>query len=272
MTIPLTDPSNRGPGRPRKYTDDALVRAIAASHSWRGVLRILGLANNPGAMIRSVRRRADHLRIDYSHFTGPRGWHESDLAAAVADSDSWSEVAQRLGLAAGGTNEQRLRGHARRLSLDTSRLDAATPVEQPPLIFRSEVQLDQLRRAGSTMAATWFMLRGYDVAWPLEPCRYDLLVMVNGTAQRIQVKTTQTRAGCTWALSLSTSTRTDQITYDPDEIDFFFAIDGDFTCYLIPVEIVGGLGRIHLAAYAAYELGPLIPSASQPRAALASTP
>jgi hypothetical protein len=52
-----------------------------------------------------------------------------------------------------------------------------------------------------------------------------------------------------------------KITYDPDEIDFFFAVDGDFTCYLIPVAKVGGFRMIHLAGYAAYRLEQLHPAA-----------
>lgn len=239
--------------RVRKYDDDALATAIATSHSWRGVLRILGLAANPGAMITSVRQRADCLGMDYSHFTGARAWRESDLATAVEECDSWSEVAQRLGLLAGGTNEQRLKGHARRLGIDSEHL-SPPPTQRAPSPFDAPPQLDQLRRAGSTLAAAWFMLRGHDVAWPLEPCRYDLLVTADGQAQRIQVKTTQTRAGATWVLSLSTSSRRDYVTYDPDEIDYFFAIDGELGCYLIPVAEVGGLARIHLAAYAPYRL------------------
>ena len=41
-------------------------------------------------------------------------------------------------------------------------------------------------------------------------------------------------------------------TYDPDEIDYFFVIDGDFSYYLIPVAAVGGLMAIRLSAYLQY--------------------
>lgn len=44
------------------------------------------------------------------------------------------------------------------------------------------------------------------------------------------------------------------MTYDPDEIDYFFAIDGDLDLYLIPIAAVGGLHMIHLSAYSAYHL------------------
>jgi hypothetical protein len=54
-------------------------------------------------------------------------------------------------------------------------------------------------------------------------------------------------------LNLSTSHR-ERRTYDPDEIDDFFIIDGELMCYLIPVAVVGGLHAIHLAGYVKYQL------------------
>lgn len=117
-----------------------------------------------------------------------------------------------------------------------------------------------LPRAGSLLAAAWFSLRGCDVAWPLEPCRYDLLVTRPGTTtSRIQVKTIQVQVGQTWKVYLS-NTRRARIVYDSGEIDFFFVIDGGLECYLIPLDAVAGLHAIHLASYAAYRverLGPI---------------
>ncbi len=78
-------------------------------------------------------------------------------------------------------------------------------------------------------------------------------------ASRIQVKTTQVRVGTTWKVYLS-STRKGRTLYDPREIDFFFAIDGDLDCYLLPVAAVAGLHAIHLAAYSAYRLERLAPA------------
>ncbi|PUB24850.1 hypothetical protein C8K30_108106 [Promicromonospora sp. AC04] len=95
------------------------------------------------------------------------------------------------------------------------------------------------------------MLCGNDVSWPLEPSRYDLLVSTVTGIRRVQVKTTRTRAGDSWKVYLST-TRGERRTYDPDEIDDFFIIDGDLNYYLIPVAVVGGLHAIHLNAYGRY--------------------
>ncbi|WP_344609683.1 group I intron-associated PD-(D/E)XK endonuclease [Sporichthya brevicatena] len=208
-----------------------------------------------GAMIRSVRAHADRLKLDYSHFRGHRGWSDADLQAAVACARDWSEVGARLGLV-GGSSQSTLVRHATRLGLDVTRLGA--PERGKPLELALSVNPDHLPRAGSMLAAAWFTLRGCDVAWPLEPCRYDLLVTMSGAVNRIQVKTTRLRAGQTWRISLSSS-RKGVPTYDTDEIDYFFAIDGVLNFYLIPVAEVGGLHAIHLASYSAFRVEGLLP-------------
>lgn len=218
---------------------------------------MLGLAGTSASVIRSVRHQADGLGLDHSHFTGQRRWSDAQLAAAVEESHSWGEVTQRLGLA-GGSSEPKLKVHARRLGLDAEHLGCATTAGPPPSHWPAASGA-HLPRAGSLLAASWFTLRGCGVAWPLEPCRYDLLVTAPGTpARRIQVKTTQVQVGKTWKVYLS-STRKGRIVYDPDEIDFFFVIDGEFDCYLLPVDAVIGLHAIHLAGYAAYRLEQLGP-------------
>lgn len=115
--------------------------------------------------------------------------------------------------------------------------------------------MEHLDRAGSLLAAAWFTLCGRNVSWPLEPSRYDLLVDADEGILRVQVKTTTVHAGNTWKVYLSTC-RPERRTYDVDEIDDFFIIDGDLTCYLIPVAAVGGLHAIHLGAYGRYQLAP----------------
>jgi hypothetical protein len=148
----------------RQYSDGQLANAIQSSRSWRGVLHKLGLAGTSAAAMRSVRGHADRLHLDYTHFTGRRRWSDQDLAAAIKSAATWSEATGTLGLV-GGSNVATIRGHAVRLSLDT---------------------------------AAWFELCGYHISWPLEPCRYDILVWMG--------------------------------TYGPDEIDHFVIIDGASIC------------------------------------------
>lgn len=232
------------------YDDDDLAAAIAACRSWRGVLRALGLPANSGSGLKTLQRRARRLGLDCHHFTGQRGWTSADFAVALEASRSWNEVAQRLGLT-GGSARSTLKGHARRLGLDVAHLE--TPPEPEPAADYPAASVAHLRRAGSLLAAAWFTLHGYDVAWPLEPCRYDLIVIMDGSAQRIQVKTTQTRVGSAWKVDLSSAGK-QRVAYDPDDIDFFFAISGDLDFYLIPLAAVGGFHSIHLSAYSAYRL------------------
>jgi hypothetical protein len=234
----------------RSYSDEALAEAVAAAHSWRGVLRELGLAATSAAATRSVRRHAARLELDSSHFTGRRRWTEGELASAVADSTSWSQVARLLGLS-GGSTSALLKGHAARLGLDSSHFDAMPMPENGARTCRPE--LKNLPRAGSLMAATWLTLCGYDVSWPLEPARYDLVASREGTLSRIQVKTCRRWQAGAWLVSLST-TSGHLRTYDPDDIDEFFVIDGDLEFYLIPVAAVGGRYAIALSRYAAFRV------------------
>lgn len=55
------------------------------------------------------------------------------------------------------------------------------------------------------------------------------------------------------------NSRKARVTYDPDEIDYFFVIDGDLDYYLIPVAVVGGLHAIHLSAYCGYRVHKAFP-------------
>jgi PD-(D/E)XK endonuclease len=234
----------------RRYSDAQLVEAIRASHSWRGVLRALGLSATSAAAMRSVRAHADRLGLDYSHFTGQRRWTDRQLIAAIASATSWTQVADALGLA-GGSSTATVRGHAVRLGLDTAHLAPLRKPRSPAGLMLP--QRVNLARAGSLMAAAWFELCGHSVSWPLEPCRYDLLVWMGTTAERIQVKTTTVKQGTSWTVWIS-NTGKERTTYDPDEIDHFFIIDGDFDYYLIPVAAVGGLTAIQLSAYRDYRL------------------
>ncbi|WP_139983540.1 group I intron-associated PD-(D/E)XK endonuclease [Nocardioides litoris] len=234
----------------RTWTDGDLVAAVAAARSWRGVLRSLGLSATSSAAIRSVRGHADRLGLDTSHFTGQRRWTETQLAEAVAHARSWTAVAERLGLA-GGSSAALLRGHALRLGLDVGHLAGRTPAVEPQPPATAAPDLAHLPRAGALLAAAWFTLAGYDVSWPLEPCRYDLVVVRAGVVARVQVKTTRWRRHGSWVVTIS-STPGPRRVYDPEDIDWFFVIDGDLRHYLVPVAAVGGMHELTLNAYERY--------------------
>jgi hypothetical protein len=252
----------------RRYTDDALTRAIAESRSWRGVLRHLGLSPTSAGAARSARARAQALGLDHSHFTGQRRWSEDDLRVAIEESRTWSQVQTRLRLAS-GAGTALLRGHALRLGIDTTHLGRATS-QQVALPDRWDFDIAHLSRAGSMLAATWFTMTGHEVAWPLEPCRYDLLVSRNGSASRVQVKTSIRLRNGRWEVSLTTSghptaRHPGRHHYDPDDIDAFFVITGDLDCYLIPIARVAGLGVICTSAYDDLRVGRLALSGPSPQ-------
>ncbi len=61
----------------------------------------------------------------------------------------------------------------------------------------------------------------------------------------------RTREGRSWKGYSSKRIR-ERKTYDPDEIDDFFTIDGDLSYYVIPLAAVGGLHATHLGAHETY--------------------
>lgn len=155
-----------------------------------------------------------------------------------------------LGLA-GGSSTTTLKVHAVRLGLDTAHFHHVRRSGQV-VEMATMPDLANLPRAGSMLAATWFTLCGFEVSWPLEPCRYDLLVRDREKTSRVQVKTTTVRGGNSWLARLATSGGAR--TYEPDEIDQFFVVTGDLSCYLIPAAIVVGLKAIQLSAYADFRV------------------
>lgn len=252
----------------RTYTDEELRSAVASQHSWRGVLRELGLLATSAGSVRTARRHADRLGVSYEHFTGQRRWSDEALASAVVESRSWSAVARALGLD-GGSSITALKGHAVRLGLDHSHFRAV-----PRAVSADDLtpNVNRLSRAGALLAAAWFECSGASVAWPLEPARYDLLAHTPTGPQRVQVKTTTNAAGNTYAVSLSTSSNSGpgRRVYDPDEIDEFFIIDAQLNFYRIPITAVGGRKHVHLSAYAGYRIAGFFSGAEPGRDGVAS--
>jgi hypothetical protein len=226
------------------YPRHILADAVGSSRSWRGVLRCLGRPEHSAGALRVVRREVAAFGIDHSHFTGQRRWSDSQLNDAVSRSRSWSEVMRRLGVSGG--NHVSIRTHAARLRIDTTQFERPRP-NPPPA---GPPALTHLRVAGPTLAAAWFMLRGYPVLWPLEPCRYDLVIHLGDATHRVQVKTATFRQEGSFVAQLSNSRRPGhRDRYDVGEIDSFFVIDADLNAYWIPFAAVSGYGQISLRSY-----------------------
>jgi hypothetical protein len=243
-----------------RASDNEFVRAVASARSWRSLARAVGLKGTSAGTIRALKRRAARLGIDTSHFTGQRTWSENALRAAVAAADSWSGVTAALGLSDGDRVRVIVKGHAVRLSLDIAHLEPSEHVV--PCSFNSlRPDASMLRLASEAFAAAWFAVRGRSPAVPIHPAPYDLLVTFPDGVKRVQVKTTTYRAPSgSWTVGIgrrpyALDATASREPYDPDELDYFFVIDGDAVVYLIPSEVVAGRSAINVGAYAAYRVG-----------------
>ena len=242
----------------RSWTDDALIEAIRTGQSWRAVQRKLGL--NTTSVTRGLRRRADQLGLDYTHFTGQRRWTDDDLRAAVATSTTWIEAARAIGRSARSkSGADGLRSHAERLGIDTSHLVNARSVEPHP---GKELPFSAVPspggRSGLSIAARWFLDRGYVVSVPLEPTCYDLITESDEGLKKVQVKTTKrledsgrygvklTRWVYDPQATSNASGKYRQAPYASGMVDYFFIVTSGGSMYLIPFDVVGNKQSIVL--------------------------
>jgi hypothetical protein len=241
------------------WCDDQLPAAVAAATSWRGVMRGLGLNPDNGGTTLTIRRHAARLGLDTSHFKGNRSWPDSVLRRAVTESHTWDEVLISLGLSSRAGGERTLvKAHALRLGLDVGHLGLPTPHVAPSCELRPD--LAHLRQAAESLAAAWFVLCGCNVAFPVAPDCYDLLVSTPDGMRRVQVKTTVCPTKDGWMARIarrpySIGNNAPLVPYDPEVIDLFFIVDGDLTVYVIPSRAVGGRTTIVLRSYAKYIVG-----------------
>lgn len=240
------------------WSDTDLTHAVAASRSWRGVMRELGLCVTSAGSLRVVKRRVAVMRLDTSHFTGQRRWSDAALKRAVAHAYSWEELLAMIGVKARSGDERvRVKAHALRLGLDLSHLtDRPKEALQAPL----KPALPNLRQAATSLAASWFALCGCAPAIPIEPTVYDLLVSTPDGIKRVQVKTTTYNGRTGWQVGVgrrpySIGNRERQVPYDPELIDWFFIVDGNLTMYLIPSMVIAGRVNILLRSYSKYIVG-----------------
>src|SRR5258708_39489318 len=80
----------------RTWTDDELAMAVYQAQSWRGVLRNLGLYQN--GPIHVVKREAQRLGLDASHFRPGGRWTDARLTAALDEAASWPQLLSALGM------------------------------------------------------------------------------------------------------------------------------------------------------------------------------
>jgi hypothetical protein len=222
-------------------------------------MRELGLNPSNGGVTKTIRRHAARLGLDTSHFKGNRSWSDDVLRQTVTQSRTWDEVLTTLGLSSRAGGERTLvKAHALRLGLDFSHLGHPAPHVATPCELRPD--LAHLRRAAESLAAAWFVLCGCNVAFPVAPDCYDLLVWASDGMKRVQVKTTTCKTKDGWMAQVarrpySVTNNALLIPYDPDVIDLFFIIDGDLTVYVIPSRVLGGRTKILMRSYTKYIVG-----------------
>lgn len=108
--------------RARRWTDEQLVEAVAASSRLSEVCQRLGI--QPGRYD-WLRGHIARVGADASHLPGPvegrrrNHWTDAQLAEAVRESESVSGVLRRLGYATSGGMHRLITGHIGRLGLDT---------------------------------------------------------------------------------------------------------------------------------------------------------
>src|SRR3984885_15480344 len=143
------------PLRQCNWSDAQLVNAVRSSTNWRGVMRELGLNATSAGCVRVVRCRVVRLGLDTSHFRGKRKWSDVQLKRAVAESQSWDEVLDALGLTInGGGMRTHVKSHAIRLGLGFGHLEADAAVVDVPCPGKPD--LKHLREAGGTIPPAGF--------------------------------------------------------------------------------------------------------------------
>jgi len=180
-----------------------------------------------------------------------RTYTDDQLRAAVTASTNWTEVQRALGKTPGSASKE-IKAVAARLGLDTSHFtykQSFRPVARVAMPFDNEIRHGG--QSGLSIAARWFLDRGYVVSAPLEPAAYDLVTESDEGLKRVQVKTTRKVEGngrytvrvarllydATVPQNCNGSRR--HVPYDPGSVDYFFVITPKSN-FLIPTSVVSG--------------------------------
>jgi hypothetical protein len=187
------------------------------------------------------------------------------LSAAVQESTTWAEVLRRLGFRQSGSIQARIRSQADQQGVDWSHFRGqawgAAPVPFTETPFTRPRSVRHLPQAAPTLAAAWFMERGYRVSMPIEPAPYDLVVEADDGFVRVQVKSASKVASnghyeaAIYRQSYRNSTARDRCTYSADEVDVFFIVTSSGDMFLIPLSVTGRRASLVLdAKYAEFKV------------------
>ncbi|GGO13944.1 group I intron-associated PD-(D/E)XK endonuclease [Micromonospora parathelypteridis] len=180
-----------------------------------------------------------------------RTYTDEQVRDAVKSASCWADVMEALGKSR--TYPQTfVKRTATELGLDVSHLgrqNSSVPV--PPQAHHFSRPPAPDGRSGLSIAARWFLDRGYNVSVPLEPAVYDLIAESDDGLKRVQVKTTAAverrsgryrvrllRSSYQAAAELNSRGRVRQVPYTNDEVDYFFVATAAGTTYLLPFAVV----------------------------------
>jgi plasmid stabilization system protein ParE len=114
------------------YPKEKLVEAIAGARSWRVVNTRLG--RMPEASTTNLKTLAEEYGIDVAHLAGQnrRTYTDAQLREAVQTSETWAEVAAKLGKnPRSGASRRVMRRAAELIHLDVSQLKSGRQVKAP---------------------------------------------------------------------------------------------------------------------------------------------
>jgi HNH endonuclease len=180
--------------RQPSWTDAELIAAVAGASCFKQVCDALGLWAG-GGTYRTLERHMARLGIDSSHLArrqGPRTaarrrrWTDDELTAAVRASESWAEVARRLGYAINGGIHRFLRGHVVRLGLDTSHFTGQAWARGASFPGRRARPLSEILVERSTAASAG--LRRRLIAEGLKPAHCELCGITEWRGQPLQLE------------------------------------------------------------------------------------
>ena len=246
---------------PAGISEGQLREVVAASCSWRAVMRALGLKSSSFGP--KLRNACNTLDIDYSHFRSILAT-DSRLREVITASSDWPTALARLGYAKGsGTARATVRKHCNRLGINTKHLaPSPRPRAGSNLVFSLAPKAEHLRNAGPYLLLFALNAAGLPAALAPEGAVYDVLADLGAEGvKRIQVKTGTGKDAGSWRCPLTRSEYDPaghgghrRALYSSEEVDYFACIDGDLQLYLIPIEIVEGQASVQLRKYAPYRV------------------
>jgi hypothetical protein len=189
-----------------------------------------------------------------------RGYTDDQLRAAVATAYCWADVMEAIGKSRSWGSGEVQKAIAR-LSLDTSHFIPYVRSRERVAAPGSEFtrQPSPGSRSGLSVAAKWFLDRGYIASIPLEVAHYDLVVESDNGLKRVQVKTTGQldkkgrfvasihRRAYDPTAPVNARGRVRSVCYAPDEVDILFIVTAAGDLYLVPISAVEGLKYLTLS-------------------------